>query len=82
MSLWREMCIQPQKKVFSSQDGNYDKVFEDVKALKADVINLKNTIKLLMQNCVMLRKRRSLRRTGKTSLVPIEKNSLATAKKY
>ena len=45
-----EKCAYNHKKVFNSQDGNNDKVLEDVKALKADVINLKNTIKLLMQN--------------------------------
>ena len=45
-----EKCAYNHKKVLKSQDGNNDKVLEDVKALKADVTNIKNTIKLLMQN--------------------------------
>ena len=45
---YREKCAYKHKKVLNSQDGN-NEVLEDVKGLKADVINLKNTIKLLVQ---------------------------------
>ena len=41
--------VPDHKKVFNSQDGN-NEVLKDVKVLKSDVIKLKNTIMLLMQN--------------------------------
>ena len=77
-----EANIGKMDDLFETESETSDKEAKNYKCAICQKMYIDNTELIEHVECAMLRKTRSLRRMGKTSLVPTARNSLATAKKY